>query len=161
RILAGDVAAYPKPNRYPDPCSQRSGRQGRRHRKGGRMSEFDPTKNQPLPEDEQDQNQPEIDDAPVNEIPSDEEQPGNDAPVENGAAGDAEVAAESAGDEETDAELEEEVLPLLPLRGTVVLPMTLVPLAAAQERSLRLIDDVMGGDRTVAMVMQKDAELEG
>lgn len=55
----------------------------------------------------------------------------------------------------------EEVLPLLPLRGTVVLPLTLVPLAAAQARSLRLIDDVMAGERTVAMVMQKDAETEG
>ena len=55
----------------------------------------------------------------------------------------------------------EEILPLLPLRGTVVLPLTLVPLAAAQARSLRLIDDVMAGERTVAMVMQKDAETEG
>ncbi|MGI8403664.1 MAG: LON peptidase substrate-binding domain-containing protein, partial [Thermomicrobiales bacterium] len=55
----------------------------------------------------------------------------------------------------------EEVLPLLPLRGTVVLPLTLVPLAAAQARSLRLIDDVMAGERTVAMVMQKDADVEG
>jgi len=52
-----------------------------------------------------------------------------------------------------------ETLPLLPLRGTVVLPLTLVPLAAAQARSLRLIDDVMAGDRTVAMVMQKDPDL--
>jgi len=58
-------------------------------------------------------------------------------------------------------EPDEELLPLLPLRGTVVLPLTLVPLAAAQQRSLRLIDDVMAGERTVAMVMQKDAELEG
>ncbi len=52
-----------------------------------------------------------------------------------------------------------EELPLLPLRGTVVLPTTLVPLAAAQARSLRLIDDVMAGDRRVALVMQKDPEL--
>ncbi len=52
-----------------------------------------------------------------------------------------------------------EELPLLPLRGTVVLPTTLVPLAAAQTRSLRLIDDVMAGDRRVALVMQKDPEL--
>ncbi|HEV2065196.1 MAG TPA: endopeptidase La [Thermomicrobiales bacterium] len=55
---------------------------------------------------------------------------------------------------------EPETLPLLPLKGTVVLPMTLVPLAAAQPRSLRLIDDVMAGERTVALVMQKDAELD-
>ena len=52
-----------------------------------------------------------------------------------------------------------EELPLLPLRGTVVLPTTLVPLAAAQARSLRLIDDVMAGDRRVALVMQKDPDL--
>ncbi|MFM8593798.1 MAG: LON peptidase substrate-binding domain-containing protein [Chloroflexota bacterium] len=52
-------------------------------------------------------------------------------------------------------------LPVLPLRGTVVFPLTVVPLAAAQARSLRLIDEVMTGDRTVALVMQKDPEIEG
>ncbi len=54
----------------------------------------------------------------------------------------------------------EETLPLLPLRGTVVFPQTLVPLAAALPRSLKLIDEVMSGDRTVAMVLQKDADNE-
>src|SRR5690348_4502418 len=54
-----------------------------------------------------------------------------------------------------------QVLPILPLRGTVVFPLTVVPLAAAQARSLRLIDEVMSGDRTVGLVMQKNAELEG
>ena len=53
------------------------------------------------------------------------------------------------------------LLPVLPLRGTVVFPLSVVPLAAAQPRSIRLIDDVMSGDRTVAMVMQKNAEIEG
>ncbi|MBA2597530.1 MAG: endopeptidase La [Chloroflexia bacterium] len=52
-------------------------------------------------------------------------------------------------------------LPVLPLRGTVVFPLTVVPLAAAQPRSLRLIDEVMSGDRTVALLMQKDTEQEG
>ena len=52
-----------------------------------------------------------------------------------------------------------EVLPLLPLRGTVVFPMTLLPLAAGQPRSLRLIDDVISGDRLVGMVLQKNADL--
>ena len=60
---------------------------------------------------------------------------------------------------ETDPEVQ--TLPVLPLRGTVVFPMTVVPLAAAQPRSLRLIDEVMTGDRTVVLVMQKDAEVEG
>ncbi len=80
--------------------------------------------------------------------------------------------ADSADENESDGENEgdesegevvntepvEEVLPLLPLKATVILPHTLVPLAAAQERSLRLIDSVMQDDRMVAMVMQKDAE---
>lgn len=52
----------------------------------------------------------------------------------------------------------EEIIPLLPLKATVILPQTLVPLAAAQDRSLKLIDSVMQGDRMVAMVMQKDDE---
>lgn len=70
------------------------------------------------------------------------------------AAESQEVSTTSGGDEI-------QTLPLLPLRGTVVFPLTVVPLAAAQARSLRLIDEVMSGDRTVALVMQKDSELEG
>ena len=75
-----------------------------------------------------------------------------------------EAPADEVEEEEVDTEDEvnrepvEEVLPLLPLKATVILPHTLVPLAAAQERSLRLIDAVMAGDRMVAMVMQKDDE---
>jgi ATP-dependent Lon protease len=67
-----------------------------------------------------------------------------------------EAVDQMASSEEADGV---EVLPLLPLRGTVVLPTTLVPLAAAQARSIRLIDDVMAGDRRVALVMQKDPSL--
>lgn len=53
-----------------------------------------------------------------------------------------------------------QTLPVLPLRGTVVFPMTIVPLAAAQPRSLRLIDAVASGDRNVVMVLQNDANQE-
>src|SRR6476620_4865098 len=76
----------------------------------------------------------------------------------------AEITAEEfspVGEQIDDQEREILELPVLPLRGTVVFPLTVVPLAAAQARSLRLIDAVMSGDRTVALVMQKDAELEG
>ena len=59
------------------------------------------------------------------------------------------------------ADPQEIVLPILPLRGTVVFPQTVVPLAAAQARSLRLIDEVMSGDRSVGVVLQHDAEQEG
>ena len=82
--------------------------------------------------------------------------------IELPAAVDELVPTESDAENRADAD-ENEILelPVLPLRGTVVFPLTVVPLAAAQARSLRLIDEVMSGDRTVALVMQKDAELEG
>jgi ATP-dependent Lon protease len=65
--------------------------------------------------------------------------------------------------EATSSDEEENVvtIPILPLRGTVVFPLTVVPLAAAQARSLRLIDEVMSGDRAVGLLLQNDAEMEG
>ena len=78
------------------------------------------------------------------------------------ADADATEDALSAPEHQQDGQEPDELeLPVLPLRGTVVFPLTVVPLAAAQARSLRLIDHVMSGDRTVALVMQRDAELEG
>src|SRR6185437_10259137 len=61
---------------------------------------------------------------------------------------------------EPEAEATPSILPVLPLRGTVVFPLTLVPLAAGQPRSLRLIDEVVSGNRMVALVLQKDASQE-
>src|SRR5438132_11309407 len=53
-----------------------------------------------------------------------------------------------------------DVLPVLPLRGgTVVFPMAVVTLAVGQPRSVRLIDDVMRGDRMLVLVAQKSDEL--
>ncbi|MDP8974198.1 MAG: endopeptidase La, partial [Actinomycetota bacterium] len=72
-----------------------------------------------------------------------------------------EIQDATIGEDDAQERTDEQVLPVLPLRGTVVFPLTIVPLAAAQQRSLRLIDDVMSGDRTVALVLQKDVEQEG
>jgi len=52
------------------------------------------------------------------------------------------------------------VLPVLPLRETVPLPDTLTPLAVGQERSVRLVDDVLRGDRMLVMVASRDPEVE-
>ena len=49
---------------------------------------------------------------------------------------------------------------MLPLRDTVTFPDTLTPLAVGQERSIRLVNDVLGGDRMLAMVASRDPELE-
>jgi ATP-dependent Lon protease len=51
-------------------------------------------------------------------------------------------------------------LPVLPLREAVPLPDTLIPLAVGQERSVRLVDDVLRGDRTLVMVSSRKPEVE-
>ena len=51
-------------------------------------------------------------------------------------------------------------LPVLPLRDTVVFPDTMIPLTIGQERSIKLIDDVLAGDRLLALVTSRDAEIE-
>jgi ATP-dependent Lon protease len=51
-------------------------------------------------------------------------------------------------------------LPVLPLRETVVFPESMTPLAIGQERSIRLVDDVVGGDRLLALVTAKSSENE-
>ncbi len=80
------------------------------------------------------------------------------------AAPDAEVpVAPTLGDGETVNEGEPQIpdtLPLLPLRDTVVFPDTMIPLNIGQERSIKLIDDVLGGNRLFVMVAGKDAEVE-
>jgi ATP-dependent Lon protease len=53
-----------------------------------------------------------------------------------------------------------DALPVLPLREAVVFPLTAVPLAVGQARSVRLVDDVMRGSRLLALVAQRDPKVE-
>ena len=51
-----------------------------------------------------------------------------------------------------------DALPVLPLRETVTYPDTLTPLAVGQERSINLVNDVLSGNRMLAMVASRDPE---
>ena len=51
-------------------------------------------------------------------------------------------------------------LAVLPLRDTVVFPESMTPLAIGQERSIKLVDDVVGGDRMLALLATRDPENE-
>jgi ATP-dependent Lon protease len=51
-------------------------------------------------------------------------------------------------------------LPVLPLKETVVFPESMTPLAVGQERSVKLIDDVVSGERMLALFTVRDAEVE-
>jgi ATP-dependent Lon protease len=51
-----------------------------------------------------------------------------------------------------------EELPILPVRDAVPFPETLTPLAIGQERSIRLVNDVLAGNRMLAMTASRDPE---
>jgi len=52
------------------------------------------------------------------------------------------------------------LLPVLPLKETVVFPESMTPLAVGQDRSIRLIDDVVAGERMLVLLTVKSAEAE-
>jgi ATP-dependent Lon protease len=51
-------------------------------------------------------------------------------------------------------------LPVLPLKETVVFPQSVSPLAIGQERSVKLVDDVVAGERMLALVTVRNADAE-
>jgi len=53
-----------------------------------------------------------------------------------------------------------DALPVLPLRETVTFPETLTPLAVGQERSIKLVNDVLSGNRLLVMVASRDPALD-
>jgi ATP-dependent Lon protease len=53
-----------------------------------------------------------------------------------------------------------DALPVLPLRETVTFPDTTTPLAVGQERSIKLVNDVLGANRMLVMVASRDPENE-
>ena len=85
-------------------------------------------------------------------LPQDKE-PGDQKPEE-------EEAEERQSSEEEERLTIPDVLPVLPLKDIVIYPFAVQPLGVGQERSIRLIDDVMRGDRLVVLVAQKSAETE-
>jgi ATP-dependent Lon protease len=59
-----------------------------------------------------------------------------------------------------DEEAVAEVLPILPLKETVVFPDSMTPLAVGQERSIQLVDEAVANDSTIALVTTRNAEEE-
>lgn len=53
-----------------------------------------------------------------------------------------------------------ETLAILPLRGVIVYPLTVIPLTVGQPRSVRLVDDAVVGQRVIGLVASKNPENE-
>jgi ATP-dependent Lon protease len=71
-------------------------------------------------------------------------------------------AAEETLIEEEDGVEEpvENVMPILPLKETVVFPDSMIPLAIGQERSIRLVDEAVANDRPIALVTSREGDDE-
>ena len=52
------------------------------------------------------------------------------------------------------------LLPVLPIRGTVAFPGTVMPLAIGRSASRRLLDDSLPESKIIALVTQRDEEEE-
>jgi len=53
-----------------------------------------------------------------------------------------------------------EVLPILPLRNTVLFPGVVIPITVGRDKSIKLIREYYRGTRTIGVVAQKDAGIE-
>ncbi|MFV0237717.1 MAG: endopeptidase La [Flavobacteriales bacterium] len=65
--------------------------------------------------------------------------------------------------EEEEALLNEnvpEILPILPIRNTVLFPGVVIPITAGRDKSIALIKDAQNGDKTIGVVSQKDVLVE-
>ncbi len=53
-----------------------------------------------------------------------------------------------------------DIVPILPLRDTVLFPNSFTPLAVARESSVRLIDEAISGGKLIGVFTQRDASVE-
>jgi len=63
-------------------------------------------------------------------------------------------------EEEINKEELPEVLPILPLRNTVLFPGVVIPITAGRDASIKLINDANNGNKVIGVVAQKDEEVE-
>ncbi len=67
----------------------------------------------------------------------------------------------TAEDEEIiNAEDVPDVLPILPLRNTVLFPGVVIPITVGRDKSIRLIKEFYKGERIIGVVSQKDGDIE-
>ena len=66
----------------------------------------------------------------------------------------------SEDEEQMIAEKVPEVLPILPLRNTVLFPGVVIPITVGRDKSINLIKESYRGDKKIGVVAQKDLEIE-
>jgi ATP-dependent Lon protease len=87
--------------------------------------------------------------------------------VAQGPAGDGGPTIEVVETPDVDAAIQQRqgqplpaALPVLPLREMVPYPDTLLPLGVGQQRSIKLVNDVLSGERTLVLVAARDPQVD-
>src|ERR1700753_3833159 len=52
------------------------------------------------------------------------------------------------------------VLPVLPLRNTVLFPGVVLPITVGRDKSIRAVNDVYAADKLIGVLAQKDSSVE-
>ncbi len=63
-------------------------------------------------------------------------------------------------EEEINKEDLPEILPILPLRNTVLFPGVVIPITAGRDKSIKLLNDANAGNKTIGVVSQKEEDVE-
>ena len=63
-------------------------------------------------------------------------------------------------EQKIDQEKNPDVLPILPLRNTVLFPGVIIPITITRDRSIQLIKDAEKGNKIIGVVSQKDSNIE-
>jgi ATP-dependent Lon protease len=63
-------------------------------------------------------------------------------------------------EEEIDKEDLPEILPILPLRNTVLFPGVVIPITAGRDKSIKLLNEANNGNKTIGVVSQKEEDIE-
>ena len=63
-------------------------------------------------------------------------------------------------EEQMDNEHTPEVLPLLPLRNTVLFPGVVIPITVGRDKSIRLVQEANKGNKIIGVVAQKNPDIE-
>src|SRR6201989_380963 len=53
-----------------------------------------------------------------------------------------------------------DVLPLLPLRNTVLFPGVVLPITVGRDKSIKAVNDAYKGDKLIGVLAQKDSNIE-
>src|SRR6478672_8065128 len=53
-----------------------------------------------------------------------------------------------------------DILPILPLRNTVLFPGVVIPITVGRDKSIQLIKDAYKGDKTIGVIAQKNDSIE-